>query len=197
MVCKSFGVWSAGFGSINFNALQWFPVNGYAVHPQYASNNALVNNIAMLRLTVPITLAGVTPIPFSTVPATPGVGVLGNIAGFGESDQTHLEPTISDVLRTGTKNTVAQGVCQDTFSFLSNAELLAAHFCAINIASATNICGGDQGTGFVTGNTLLGIASTVFDANNCAANTPALYTRAGSFAVWMNPIIDGNTFTPA
>lgn len=186
----------AGVGSLNYNNLLWFSINGYILHHNYDPLGIhLLDNIAMLRLTEPITTPGVSPIPFVTLDTTPGFGVLGSISGFGIYDQTTDNPSMSNVLRMGDQTVVSQGICQQIYGYLTNGSILASNFCAFNPSVGSNFCGGDQGTGFIVKDTLLGIASTVKDASDCGANIPSLYVRISSYWQWINTVINNNQFT--
>jgi secreted trypsin-like serine protease len=153
-----------------------YSVSSVRVHESYDSSNVL-NDIALIKLTNPVTIATGTiePIGLSALEASVGESV--RVTGWGEVNGS-IYPS---GLQQGTLTIEDESVC----SYLYGGFYGYSQICAG--ADSTDACSGDSG-GPLTHNesgkhTLVGIVS--YGPIPCADGNPGAYTRVVYFTDWL------------
>lgn len=133
-----------------------FDVVSVTPHPSYSSSGFPEFDVAVLKLATPVT--GIDPTPINTT-ASPPIGSVGTIAGFGQSNGAAGDYGIK---RAGTVETSS---CDGVLSGLGNTELVCWRFLNPLGTPGTdsNTCNGDSGgplfVDLGAGNVVAGVTS--------------------------------------
>ncbi|XP_037046987.1 coagulation factor X-like [Bradysia coprophila] len=120
-------------------------------------------------------------IPISTVDVP--VSVVGTVTGYGFTSETS---------RTASLEPMSANQTVTAYCVFSDFEAAETHFCALDSASSSIICPGDNGAGLYIKNTttganeLIGVASRIM--KGCSKTDYTGYTRLSLFATWVNEI---------
>ena len=150
-------------------------VASFIIHPSYSISPTIINDIAVMTLTVPFntTSSAIGTCCLPTDTSVPSLNDVGVIAGWGVTSSTSTTP--SDVLLQGLVKVLNESVCVSS-SFGS------IRFCAAY--GGTDACFGDSGGPYMIGSnnswSCVGVVS-LGNANSNSCGQGSLYTRVSAF----------------
>ncbi len=171
-------------------------VSSVVVNPQY-SRSALANDIALVKLSQPITLQAGSVSTISLMRGQVGTGQSALISGWGATQ--YLSPSSSpsyypSALYGATVYVQSDSTCT---SYLSSSYQSASMMCAGTSGFWQDTCYGDSGGPLaVTDNGAYALAGITSWGRGCGWTTPGVYTRVSSFANWIDSTITGPALTP-
>lgn len=158
-------------------------MNAITTHPEYIVNTR-ANDIAVIRLTVPVILTAqinTIALPPLVNPALvlPNENEEGLIAGFGFENAASTGP--SQFLNRGYQRTIGNTRC--SLFFILN---VASAFCAEDNVERASGCQGDIGNPFVLSYRRQDVLAGVLSMHpQCGNWAPTAYTRVSFFRVWL------------
>lgn len=182
------------------------PVSSVTIHPGFDAET-FRNDIALLRLSAPVALDGVTrraiqlpigvPAGFSAFGTPAVITGWGSTIGYGPNDDN--PPTnFPDQLQLATGQVMA-GPESPTCGGYGTSYDASIMMCAGLPPGGVDTCQGDSGgpLSIQTNGTWYLAGITSFGAGCAAAGFPGVYTRVSAFLTWINTASNGELGTPA
>ncbi|XP_069683015.1 trypsin-1-like isoform X1 [Periplaneta americana] len=158
-----------------------YNVSQIIIHEAYNPKDDWRNDIALLKVSSPFKIDGVTVKPVS-LPAqgeNPPDGAIATVIGWGKMSESG--PT-SDILQKVDIPIINQKLCADLYN-QTGLPIYDVHICAGLLQGGKDSCQGDSGGPLFVDGTLVGIVSW---GEGCAEpNRPGVYTRVSSFIDWI------------
>jgi hypothetical protein len=171
----------AGNSALSTTTLGGKSVAEIIVHPDY--DYSVLNDIALVRLSAPLTPVANSIAPIPLVSSTPPVGASVLVTGWGATNNAGTSyPT---GLRKATLNILADSVCSGTFAEYDSSSSLCAGKSPFTVTAP---CFGDSGgpLAYQSGGQwrLAGLVSYGSSAG-CISGSPDGFTRVSTFVDWI------------
>ncbi|XP_053949100.1 trypsin alpha-3-like [Anastrepha ludens] len=142
-------------------------------HPQYLSPSSINGDIALLRLTRPLTFSDrIKAIPLARADPPTGAAVI--ISGWG---RTSADGPPATQLQYNTLRPITNAECRKYFSDVPQTVLCLAH------TPGNGACYGDSGGPAIYNGNLVGVAN--FIIYRCGLSVPDGYAKISSFRNWL------------
>ena len=163
-------------------------VSALVVHPGYSSRGH-DNDIALIRLSTPVTLGGSGATKVQTIQLVPSsmgllTGVYATVSGWGNRNSNNIS-NYPDVLYKIILPIMANTTCSDPGVY--GSAITANMLCAGFLSGKYDSCQGDSGGPLVISYLGTKLAGIVGWGNGCAqVDAPGVYTRVSKYTNWVN-----------
>ncbi|XP_041970918.1 trypsin 3A1-like [Aricia agestis] len=159
-------------------------IQNFTIHPDYTGTPALLNNIAIITLTVPFAQNAVTPISLPAASHNPADFTLCTVTGWGGVNST---TTGNTELMYATKYIYNQDLCASLYNPVAGAlNILPSMVCAVSYDTMSSGCAGDDGNPLVCNGVFTGLLSL---SDGCRSSSyPEVYTRVSNYTTWIRTI---------